>query len=67
MRVVYLIDFVASVHNSFKSETLSEVYANNVATSYFHLSSSELNIFIVYPLPLERSYVSNVTVKFLGF
>jgi len=66
MRVFSPIGFGASVHNSFKSKTLIEVYANNVGTLYFHLSSSGLNIFIVYPVPLERSYVSDVTVEFLG-
>jgi hypothetical protein len=67
MRVFSPIGFIASVHNSFKSKTLIEVYANNVGISYFHLSPSGLKIFSVYPVPLERSYVSDVTVEFLGF
>ena len=66
MRVVYFISFVTSVHSSFKSETMSEVYVNNVATSYFYLSIFWLNIFTVYPISLERGYISNVTVNFLS-
>jgi len=57
---------VAFVYSYFKSETVSEVYVNNVGTLYFYLSSFGLNIFVIYPVSLERNYVSDVTVKSLG-
>lgn len=66
MGVFFPIGFIASVHNSSKSKTLIEVYANNVGTSYFHSSSFGLNIFSVYFVPLDRSYVSDLAIKALG-